>query len=262
MTNAATSAAKPILRFGKDGFDVSMKNDGVDYWRLAKACVDENVNQAELMREPYGHHVIQVDRDGVRAELVAMAWTNPKRLVFRMEVDGKRYVVKRAFMRSPGFKRFLPWVMGLTYFTNVMRQVNAAVRNGCDATQDYYLVAERWISFFRQEVWVVLEYMEGELLLLKEDFAPYRAKIRAAALELFAHELTMDDLTLGNFLLGDDDKVRTIDVSCRPCVRLQTVKMAVKLNTLYGLDIPVKGVFNRLLYALLAWRYRLRGDAR
>lgn len=262
MDDVSPATGPAILRRRAADFDVYVKNDGVDYWRLAKACIDENIDQAQLMLRRHEPQTIPLDRDGVRAELVTMAWTNPKRLVFRMEVDGKRYVVKRAFMRSPGFKRFLPWVVGLTYFTSVMKQVNAAVRNGCTATQDCYLVAERWLSPFRQEVWAVLEYLDGEPLIFADDSASHLPAVRACALELLAHGLTMDDLTLGNFLLGPGGVVRAIDVSCRPCLWLQKVKMAVKLDALYGLDMPVSGVFDRILYRMLEGRYRRRGDAR
>jgi Lipopolysaccharide core biosynthesis protein (WaaY). len=249
---------KHTLRRRADGFDIYAKNDGVDYWRLAKACIDENIDQAALRRDLAHHATLPLDRNGVEAELYVMAFGNPKRLVLRMDTEGKRYVVKRAFMGSPGFKRLLPGVMGLTYFTRVMKLVSAAVRAGCAVTPDCYLVAERWVSPFRLEVWTVWEYVEGRRLFRPEEFEAHRGELSRTALELMKHGLTMDDVVPGNFLFNES-RARAIDISCRPFTRLQKVKMALKLNARYGLGLPVEGVVDRLLAALLSARYRLRG---
>lgn len=249
---------KPILRNRDGGFDIYAKNDGVDYWRLVEACIDENIDQDALRRDLDHHATLQLDRNGVRAELYVMAFGNPKRLVLRMDVDGKRYVVKRAFMGSPGFKRLLPGVMGLTYFTRVMKLVNAAVRDGCDATSDCYLVAERWVAPFRLEVWTMWEYIEGRRLFRPDEFVPHREEMARMAEELIRHGLTMDDVVPGNFLFSES-RARAIDISCRPFSRLQKVKMALKLNARYGLGLTLDGLADKLLAALLTTRYRLRG---
>ncbi len=104
-----------ILRRRDGLFDVFVKNDGVDYWRLAKACIEANVDQAGLLRDSAAPRTWTLDCGGVRGELTALAWGNPKRLVLRLDAGGRRYVVKRAFMRSPGFKRVLPGVIGHSY---------------------------------------------------------------------------------------------------------------------------------------------------
>ncbi len=247
---------KTILRRRDGEYDIYAKNDGVDYWRLVRACIDENIDQAELIRDRQRNASFAIDRDGVKAEATVMAFTNPKRLVLRMDAGGRRFVVKRAYMGSPGFKRFLPGVIGLTYFTRIMKLIDAAVRGGCDATQDCFLVAERWIGLFRVEVWALMQYVEGATLGYNPQARePHLPALRTTALELFRYNLSMDDVAPGNFLVGGD-RVRAIDISCRPFFRLQKAFMTWKLNRRYNLGLPVTGAVDKILYALAAFRYR------
>lgn len=246
-----------LLRVKRDGFAVVLKNDGNDYWSAVRACVAENIDQEALIRaRPAVPPTFRVRRDGQDIVLVPMAYGNPKRMVFRMEWAGRRYVLKRARMGTIGLDRLAPGVIGLSYFTRIMRKVDRAVRNGCGATQDYFLVAERRTAAFRNEVWALLEYVEGESLGDQPEGA-YRPELRRTVEELLRHGLTMDDLTLHNFLVGDG-AVRAIDVSCRPFTRLQAVKMTMKMNARYGLDLAVGGLWNRAIRALLMARYRVR----
>lgn len=248
--------AEAILCGKRDGFEVHAKNDGVDYWAAVRACMAENIDQDELIRNRPARPTFRVRRDGLDITLVPMAYRNPKRLVFRMEWEGRRYVLKRARMGTVGLDRLLPGVMGLTYFTRVMRLVNRAVRNGCGATQDYFLVAEKRTAAFRNEVWALLEYLEGDSLGDQPEGA-FRPELKYAVAELLRHDLTMDDLTLHNFLVGGG-RVRAIDVSCRPFTRLQAVKMTMKMNARYGLGLVVGGFLDKLIFALLSVRSRLR----
>lgn len=246
-----------VRRFAVDGYDIYMKDDGVDYWRIVKACMDENIDQGELIRNYPAKPVVTVRRDGVDLSLHPLMYTNPKRMVFRAEMDGRRFVLKRARMGTVGFKHLLPGVMGLTYYTRIMRIVNRAVRAGSDVTQDYFLVAEKKLSAFRQEVWLLLGYVEGEPLgNLPMDV--HRREVVATMEEMFRHGLTMDDITLHNFMVDAKGKVRAIDLSCRPFTRLQAVKMAIKMNARHAVAFPIRGFANNLLRLALAIRYRLK----
>ncbi|MDR1744730.1 MAG: hypothetical protein LBS30_03140, partial [Planctomycetota bacterium] len=126
---------------------------------------------------------------------------------------------------------------------------------GCDATQDCFLVAERWIGAFRSEVWVLMQYLEGVTLERMQDFAPHRTALEETARELLRHDLTMDDVAPGNFIVADD-RIRAIDISCRPFSRLHKVSMIWKLNHAYGLGLSVTNRLDRILYALSAIRRR------
>lgn len=234
---------------GGSGFVVHMKDDGVDYFRLVKACVDAQFDQAAFMKGFPAQPEAALSRDGIDLSLKALAYTNPKRLVFRCTQGGREFILKRSFMGTLGLRRFFPRVMGLTYFTRVMRKVDAAMRAGCRSTQGYYCVAERWLSAFRQEVWVLLECVPGRDLL--PDVPPSRrAALTEAVEDVLRHGLTLDDVSLGNFI-DDGDAVRVIDLSCRPFRAWQAAKMRLKMRRLYGLDLPMRGIVERICGALL-----------
>jgi heptose II phosphotransferase len=239
------------------GYVVHWKEDGSDYWRLVKACIDENIDQDALIRGYPAKPSIPVERNGISVVLKTLAYGNPKRMVFRLEWEGRTFILKRARMGTLGLRRFLPWTTGITYFTRVMRKAVAAVAEGCWSTQGYFCVAERWLSLFRQEVWVLLEYVEGTQLNLV-NFAPNRRALADAAENLLQHRMTLDDLALGNFLVDNCGVVRAIDISCRPFTALQMAKMRLKLNTVYGLDMPIAEPREKLCARFLKARYWLR----
>lgn len=239
-----------------DGYRLSAKNDGREYWPAVRACIAENIARDDLIRDREAKREIRVSRDGVDLTLAPLMFNNPKRMVFRMDWEGRRYILKWARMGALGLDRLFPRTPGWTYFTRIMVLVNRAVRSGCDATQDYFLVAEKPAGRWRREAWVLLGYLEGESLGDMPENS-LRPELRRTVEELLSHGLTMDDLTLHNFLV-DGDRVRAIDISCRPFTRLQAVKMAMKMNARYGLGVPLRGFGDRLIRCLLAARYRLR----
>ena len=253
MAGAGTGIARSV----DDGFVVHCQRDGTEYWRLVKACIDENIDQGALIRGFPEMPDIPIDRNGIRAVLKPIVFNNPKRMVFRLEWEGRVFILKRAFMGTIGLRRVLPWVMGTTYFTRIMKLVDKAVRNGCRATQGYCLVGERWLSALRQEVWVLLEYVEGRPFATAADVAPRKQAFVDAVEDLLRHGLTLDDLVPGNFL-DDGEKVRAIDISCRPFTTLQSAKMRMKMNARYGLNLPMRKKREAVLAFVLGLRYRMR----
>ena len=251
-------AGRAILRSHRDGYNVFVKNDGEDYWRIVLACIRENIDQDALMRNYPAKPDIPVSRDGLEMVLKPFVYSNPKRMVFRLDIGDRRFVLKRARMGATGLKRFFPLAMGLSYFTRIMRFVDRAVRAGCTVAQDYFLVAERPLSAFRQEAWILLEYIDGDSLGYNAAPDELRRELTEVVLRLVRNGLTMDDLTLHNFLVVAGREIRAIDISCRLFTRLQAVKMIMKMNLRYGLGIPIRGVRNTIIRTILAARYRLK----
>ena len=248
----------PTVRREDDGFVIYSKNDGTDYWRLARACIAENIDQGELLQAPPGKKPpIRIERDGVEAVLTPIAYRNPKRMVFRLEAAGRVFILKRAYMGSIGLRRLFPRLQGTTYFTRVMKMVNTAVGAGCRSTQDYYLVAEKWLSALRQEIWILLEYVEGDSLGLHPDLASRKGALELAVTDLLRHDLTLDDLTLHNFV-DSGTAIYGIDISCRPFTALQKAKMRLKMRRRYGLNLQPATLTEKALEGMLAVRYRLR----
>jgi hypothetical protein len=239
-------------------FTVHRKNDGTDYWRLLKACIDEEIDQDALIRGLPEMPEIPVVRNGVDVVLQPFVFSNPKRMVFRVEWEGRVFVLKRAKMGTVGLRHLFPRSTGLTYFTNIMKKVDAAMRNGCWSTQDCYCVAERWLGLFRQECWALFEYVEGRGL--EDNEVPEHSAFLRTVEDLLRHGLTMNDISGKNFIT-DGVTVRAIDISCRPFTVLNAAKMRLKLNARYELGLPMRGVLAGLL-RMRHWLRRYHGTQR
>lgn len=255
MTGGAARPAVSHRRIA--AYDIYAKDDGRDYWSLAHAYLQAGVRQGELAKSLPDKPEFTLGAGENAMLFSTLSCSNPKRLVFRVDTRYGRYLLKWMRRGSIGLKRLFPNSAGLTYYTRLFQKVRRAVDGGCEATQDYYLVAERWIGAFRMEVVTVLEYIEGEPMGWRDDYSPFADQLARMAESLFRHGLTLDDMSPDNFLVTSNG-IRAIDLSCRPPTRLNTVKMAMKMNARFGLDIPVRGAIDRTLRALLSMRYAAR----
>lgn len=254
----SASEAERAIRFRRDGYAVRAKSDGRDYWRIMAAYLAADVKREEVLPGGERSRGFSVPCGDGELALHPLSTVNPNRRVFRAVFDGGTYVLKWASRGTLGLGSLTGRISCLTYFGRLFGLVRRAVDAGCAATQDYLLVAEKPLSPFRQETLVLLEYVEGEALGGKSDLAPYREALREAMADLAGHGLTIDDISPFNFLAAGG-RIRVIDLSCRPPTRLNVVKMIMKMNARYGLDIPVRGAVDNLLRALLGMRYAVRG---
>ncbi|MDR0361240.1 MAG: hypothetical protein LBJ46_00910 [Planctomycetota bacterium] len=216
-----------------DGFDAYVKADGTDYWRILRTFLHGGV-EAENLKHNRG-----------------------KRKVHAFDFGGRRYVLKRDLMRSLGLRHVFPGG-GWTYHTRIMRKVNRAVDLGCRATPDIYLVAERWKGRFRQEAFVLMEFVEGTILRDAGDAGNYRDAIREAMLEMHRFGLTLSDVNSRNFLVGPDG-VKVIDIACRFPDFLSIIRDGLKVKARYNVELPVTGLMNRFFGFAIAVFYTLRG---
>ncbi|MCC8189074.1 MAG: hypothetical protein LIP77_00365 [Planctomycetes bacterium] len=246
----------PAFHRQAGGYRLCGRDDGTDYWRLVVGLLEAGVDRARLATDPAARD-IAVRRDGREIRYRALTWTNPRRHVFRVYADGQSFILKWMRQRCLGLDRLLPGWPGVTRNTRLFRLVRRAVDQGCDRTQDYLLVAERPLAPFVRESVVLLEYLAGEPLGRQPDLGPFTEELRATVTNLIRHGLTLDDLSPFNFLVTDSG-IKAIDLSCRRPTRLQAVKMLLKMNTRYGLGIPVRGLVDTILARLLAARYALR----
>lgn len=251
---------RSIVRRREDDFDIYSWKGEADLWPLVRSCINEDLGQ-----ETHHHETgvdLAVNGEELRLRPLKMG---RKRQVYRLDVGGDSYIVKRTSLRTLGFKHLFPRSVGLTYYTNVMRKVGAARDRGCDAVQDAFLVAEGWVSFFKMEVWLLLRYLPGESLSVtgrgrREDVL--RSMIIPCLEEMFRYGLTTNDLNPSNFI-DSGDRVRMIDVACQPLFRLQKAKMIRKLFLRYGIRFPVAGVFDAVLQRVLNFlNYPSRKDSK
>ncbi|MDR1612473.1 MAG: hypothetical protein LBT97_06770 [Planctomycetota bacterium] len=219
----------------KDGFDVYNRAGGKDYWPVLEAFLRGRVETENLKHN------------------------RSKRKVYAFEYGGARYVLKRDLMRSAGLRRLFPGG-GWTFHTRAMRKVNRAVDRGCRATPDIFLVAERWTGLLRQEVFALMEFVDGEMLLLGGEIAKYRSAIGEVMAELHAHGVTLSDVNARNYLVGPRG-LKVIDLACRFPDALEMARDAVKVKIKFAVDLPPRGIVDASLRAAIALFYKIRGKA-
>lgn len=259
MSGKSGTKAAPALSISRrDGFTVYAAEDNAEWLRIMDAYLAAGVTFEAVQDGGARGREFAVTHGGEEFRFKALSRGNPGRLVFRAESGGKSYVLKWTNRKTLGLYRLLPGIPGVTYYTRLLRKVSRAVANGCDVTQNYYLVAERPRSLFRMDVLILMEYVEGQSMGRQEDFAPFRERLEKTVAGLVRHGLTLDDLSPFNFLLAGD-AIKAIDLSCRPPTRLNAVKMIMKMNVRYGLRLPIEGLANKAVRALLGMRYAVRG---
>lgn len=250
-----------ISRRRSSVYDIYEKDDGLDYWRIVHAYLQAGVTQHDLAARLPEKAAFTLGVGEGEMRFTTISCTNPKRLVFLVETSEGKFLLKWMRRGSLGLKRLFPNSIGLTQYSRLFRKVREAIDNGCAATQDYRLVAERWVGWTRMEVLAVLEYVEGAHMGDQDDYSPYVARLRTAVEEILRHGLTLDDLSPYNFIVAEDG-IKVIDLSCRPPTRVNAVKMVTKMNARYGLALPIRGVVDNCLRALLAVWYGLRRPTR
>lgn len=255
--SAAGAAKSSVSRRRITSWDVLAKEDGNDYWRLAEAFLRSGIRQPDLAQTPGDHPAFILGVGKATMRFTTLSRAHPKRLVFLVETEEGRFLLKRMRVGTLGLGRLFPNTPGLTRYTRLFHKVRAAIDAGCRSTQDYLMVAERRDGRFRLEVVTVLEYVDGELLGERDDYAPYVPRLREAVRDLLAHGLTLEDLNPHNFIVARDG-IKIIDLSCRPPTRVNAVKMTMKMNRRYGLGIPIRGVADNLLRLVLGGWIRVR----
>lgn len=194
-----------------------------------------------------------------RGELPAQRLSNlaVERDLFLVEENGRKYVIKRdrggwGFGGERSLERFLLKLFRGPFYSRLMRRVARARGMGCDMIQGLHLVVERRTLHYCHEAVAIFDYIEGKMLVEAGDIDAHRPAIREAMLKLHASGLAMCDVSIYNFLVDDEDRIRIIDLVCRGNPRLDRVKDAIRLRNVLDIDIPVEGWLDRLLYGIMS----------
>lgn len=193
-----------------------------------------------------------------RGELKGTLLTNSlkERDVHLVEDGGRRYVIKVdrggwGFGRESRPERvFLKFFWG-PFYSRLMRRVALARSHGCDAMQTIRFVAEKRTLQYCHEAVIILDYVEGRPLNELGDPAPYAARVREAMLSLHANHLALCGVSLYNFVVADSGDVKAIDLECRGFFRVDRIKDVIRIKRLLGIELPVEGWLDNLLYRFL-----------
>lgn len=220
MADSKTRQIGGIITRAADGYNLFIKDNGVDYvelwqdFRAGKLQGLENLKEIE------------------------------HRSVYRLEADGRSYLVKvDTKCPRPLDLKLWRFIHGPVHSKH-MKAVNKAVRKGCRRTQDIFFVAEK-NGRICPETFIIIEYLPGRNLDTEADYAPYLADIGAALADLHSHKLSLSDIHAGNFLITDEG-IKVIDLSTKGLAWAGIGRDIIEAKQFLGVDVPMGSFSARL----------------
>lgn len=236
-----------------DGYRVQWKDDGTDYPKL------------------------WADFKAGRLQTTRFFTNSVHRRVYRVEADGRRFVMKIDLETDARFEKRLWDRIGGTPYSRLIKFTNRAVNQGCSIVQDIFLVAEKMDGSSCREACLIAEYVEGRSFVAEEyvegktvdqlerDFRPWLPAMGRALADLHDWGLASNDVQPGNFILTENG-LKIIDLSLDSPIWICQANDMLKMRRWYHVDAPVRGARRKAVYGLMRARYifqrflrRLRG---
>ena len=214
-------------------YDIYALDDGYDYWSLV-----ERFRLGELS----GSQV---------------AGTSPKRKVFFIEHDGRTFVLKFAVNSHRSLESKLFAFLHGPLYARSMKKINRAIEAGCGVVQRIYLAAEKMRGGLSRESIIVAEFVPGTPLDKMADLSAYRSQVAGVVTEAHRYGLTVIDMHPGNFV-ATDEGLKLIDLTQRTSLAVGKARDLVRLRERWGVEVPARGLVERLLVFGAAIQSRLR----
>ena len=185
-----------------------------------------------------------------------------ERSVYLIEDEGRRYIVKWdkggwGFGGETRLEKIFWRLVRGPFYSRLMRRMRRARENGCDVIQDVFMVAERRTLHFCHEAIVIFEYIDGHMLVDDADRDRHIPEIVEAMHKLHQNGLAMCDVSIYNYLVTPEG-IKMIDLVCRGNPRLDRIKDVIRLKRVLGVELPVDGFWDRLLYRLYTGYHSIR----
>lgn len=189
------------------------------------------------------------------------------REVYRLEADGRKFVIKRDWEVDPRLEKKLWDWLGGTAYHRLIKFTTRAVLKGCQVAQDVYMVAERISGGRCLEAWLVAEYVEGQSFIRKfedgqpaevlEGFDQYVPQMNETLERLHDCGLASNDVHPGQFILTEEG-LRIIDLSLDGPMIVCQVNDALTMMHFFKARPPLGNPWRRLLFELLTLRRRFK----
>lgn len=224
-----------IAKLACAGYAVYVKNDGYDYLALF---------------DKYLAGTLELERFGLR---------NREHEVSSFEVDGRKFVLKKDRERPKHFENKLWSLLYGPFYSKQMKAVNRAVRCGCTALPDIFLVAEKQGGLLCAESIMLMEFVSGGNITRHGPLVSNREKMLGALADIHKYGLALGDCNLGNFLISDEGECKLIDLSWRGSPRFGKASDIVTMKRDHGWDMPVSGLLDKLAVIYMYYKKKLRG---
>lgn len=224
--NRCVVGGTPYIADKSDGFNIHMVDDGIDYWDL----------------------IAKFKRGEIPYDLVPD--TEPARKVYILTIGERKLVLKFDSTCTYHIDRKIWILLHGSFYMRVMYKSNEAIARGCDIIQRVYLVAEKLKWGLPREAIIISEFLPGRSLRKEPDILPFRAQIAEAVMKLHSYKIALVDVHPGNFLVTDNG-LKIIDVSFRSTFTGGRAKDVVRAKIECQTDIPVEGLLNRMMVAIM-----------
>ncbi|EGL9751011.1 lipopolysaccharide core heptose(II) kinase RfaY, partial [Salmonella enterica] len=159
-------------------YTVFVKNDDKKYIDIFKDFLS------------YNHRVIKVFRNIEDTKVVLI------------DTDYGKYILKVFSPKVKSTERFFKSLVKGDYYENLFRQTDRVRREGFEALNDFYLLAEIKTLRYVKTYVMLIEYIEGvELVDMPEISDGVREKIKQSIFSLHQHGMVSGDPHKGNFIL-------------------------------------------------------------
>ncbi|HFJ9138821.1 TPA: lipopolysaccharide core heptose(II) kinase RfaY, partial [Salmonella enterica] len=175
-----------------------------------------------------------------------------------INTDYGKYILKVFSPKVKNTERFFKSLVKGDYYEKLFRQTDRVRREGFEALNDFYLLAEIKTLRYVKTYVMLIEYIEGiELVDMPEISDEVREKIKQSIYSLHQHGMVSGDPHKGNFILQGNE-IRIIDLSGKRPSRQRQAKDRIDLERHYGIKNNVKDIG----FYLLIYKKKLRNFLR
>ncbi|EFR8875073.1 lipopolysaccharide core heptose(II) kinase RfaY, partial [Salmonella enterica] len=178
--------------------------------------------------------------------------------VVLINTDYGKYILKVFSPKVKNTERFFKSLVKGDYYEKLFRQTDRVRREGFEALNDFYLLAEIKTLRYVKTYVMLIEYIEGiELVDMPEISDEVREKIKQSIYSLHQYGMVSGDPHKGNFILQGNE-IRIIDLSGKRPSRQRQAKDRIDLERHYGIKNNVKDIG----FYLLIYKKKLRNFLR
>ncbi|WP_336220089.1 lipopolysaccharide core heptose(II) kinase RfaY [Citrobacter amalonaticus] len=178
--------------------------------------------------------------------------------VVLIDTEYGKYILKVFHPKVKNTERFLKSLVKGDYYEKLFYQTDRVRREGFEALNDFYLLAEVKTLRYVHTYIMLIEYIEGvELADMPEISPAVKEKIQHSIHKLHQHGMVSGDPHKGNFILQNGE-IRIIDLSGKRPSRQRMAKDRIDLERHYGIENNDKDLGFYLLIYKKKWRNFLR----
>ncbi|MDR3349066.1 MAG: hypothetical protein LBO03_05615 [Acidaminococcales bacterium] len=227
-----------------------------------------NKNEGEGGNYP---EILQTFKDGGYAATPLYLNHALGRYIYIIETGGRKFAVKHILRHKETFEKSCYEIFaGYSHYQRNFHLTAKAIEQGCAVVQDIFLVAERKTGFCTKEIFVIAEYVEGNIL--NHDFCGEHERHWLPAIrllsELHSYGLAACDFRYKNVIITPENKHKIIDlsISAHTPIAICQAKDMVRIKELFNVnpfeEMRVRSLKAKIFFWFVFYRYQAKDFVR